>query len=74
MYLNYDPDWYETVVDYKPCPCKGKCMGSCSGSFSVGSRQRSIEEVMKIKKERRIKEEDAILKQAEEIKVRRGLL
>lgn len=73
MHTFLDDDWYETIVESKPCPCKGKCDGHCTGSFSIYTRQRDPVEVMKIKAERRRKEEDQILIRAEEIKRSRGL-
>lgn len=74
----YDPDEYEAVVEYKPCgTCGGdlsKCRGTgCNGSGSLTHRQRSPEEVARIKAERARAEEDRILTEAERIRARRAL-
>jgi hypothetical protein len=78
MYTLYDPDEFETVTTSRRCTtCDGdhrRCKGwGCNGSFSIGSRRRSPEEVAKIRAEKQRQHEDAILAEAEAIRRRRGL-
>ncbi len=76
MYNVYDPDEYEMVSAGTPCTmCGGdhrRCNGwGCNGSFSMGPRRRSPEEIAKIKAERLRQREDGILAEAEAIRRRR---
>jgi len=71
-YIYHDADEWETVTESRPCSCKGKCDGRCNGMFSMGLRRRPLADVMRIKAERRRKEEDEILARAEIIKAQRG--
>lgn len=71
---HFDPDEYETVVESRPCSCVGTtrgCDGRCNGSFSMGMRRRAPEEVARVRAERIQREEDEILRQADEIRARR---
>jgi hypothetical protein len=76
MHIRYDEDEFETVVESSPCTaCNGdpkRCNGGCNGSLSVSSRRRPLADVMRIKAERRRKEEDRILVEAASIRRRRG--
>jgi hypothetical protein len=72
----YDEDEFETIVTSRPCTScggdRGKCRGiGCNGSFGMGSRRRSNEEIRKIKTERQRKHEDAVLAEADAIRARR---
>ena len=71
-----DEDLYDTVVVATPCTaCKGdtkKCIGMCNGSVQWGKRLRSIEEIAKIKAERKRRYEDAILAEADAIRAARA--
>ncbi len=71
-----DPDTYEQVCDSRPCTaCQGgSCTGMCNGSFSVGRRQRSAEEIAAIRAERLRREEDDVLTRAAEITARRAAM
>lgn len=77
-YFFHDPDEWETVVESHVCSYhqgypRDKMWGGCSCSWSSGQRRRPAEEVLRIKAERRRKEEDDILAQAEMIKLRRQM-
>jgi hypothetical protein len=76
MLIRYDPDESETVYESRTCHFHkmhpGETFAGCTCSFSIGSRRRSPEDVAAIKAERRQKEEDAILAQAEIIKASRS--
>lgn len=71
----YDEDEFESVVQSRPCTtCGGdmrKCDGGCNGYMIVSSRRRSPEKIAKIKAERERQREDAILAEAEAIRIRR---
>lgn len=69
----YDPDEWEPVIESHPCPCNGKCNGCCTGSFGISQRKRPWPDVLRIKAERREREEDEILAHADEIRRRRGI-
>jgi len=77
MRMVFDPDEFETVFEYRECTrCRGdlsKCDGGCNGMGSFTQVRRDPAEVAKIKADRRRKEEDEILKQADVIRVRRNL-
>lgn len=77
-YILHDPDEWETVTTSTPCAACGgdirKCNGMCTGSMSMGQRRRAPEEVARIKAERRRREEDAILVQAETIRAQRAIV
>jgi len=68
MYIWYDPDEWETVVENETY---GKILGHSIGRFSVGQRRRPAEEVAKIKAEKRRIHEDEVLAEAAEIMRRR---
>jgi hypothetical protein len=76
-YILHDPDSYETIIQSRPCTnCGGDlgpCRGQCNGSFGIGSRRRSSEEISKIKATRQREHEDKILAEAALIKLKRGL-
>jgi hypothetical protein len=77
MHMLYDEDEYETVVTSRPCTScggsLGKCRGiGCNGSFSVGSRRRTPEEIKAIKAKRQQEHEDRVLAEAELIEARRA--
>lgn len=61
MYINIDEDEYETITTVS------------KNGVSWTQRRRTFEEVMKIKRERRIKEENEILMKAKIILATRGL-
>jgi hypothetical protein len=71
----FDDDMHETVTESRLCgTCQGdlsKCNGVCTGMTSIGRRLRSPEEIAKILADRRLKEEDDILRRADEIRARR---
>lgn len=75
MYTIIDEDEFETIYDSRRCSsCDGnlrKCNGACNGSVSFGTRQRSKEDIAKIKADRIRKEEDEILAKAEAIRASR---
>lgn len=76
MYFLYDEDEFETITESRPCTScggnLGKCRGvGCNGSFGIGSRRRSKEEVAEIKAKRQREHEDAILAEADAIRARR---
>jgi len=77
MFIHHDEDEWETVIESRPCTACGgemrKCNGRCNGMGSISTRRRPPQEVIAIKAERRRKEEDEILRQAEGIKIARGL-
>jgi hypothetical protein len=77
-YILYDPDEYESVSKYDTCAFHklhpGEKFAWCGCSLSMTQRRRSPEEYAAIKAERRRKEEDGILAQAEIIKASRALL
>ena len=70
-----DPDEFEPVVSRHTCRFHeenpGEFFAGCTCSCSYSQRRRSREDVAKIKAERRRKEEDRILAQAELIKAMR---
>lgn len=70
-WILHDPDEWETVVDSKTY---GQYPGTDVpfGSLSVSRRRRAPEEVARIKAERQRKEEDEILRRADEIRARRA--
>jgi len=75
MHITIDDDEFETVTTSRRCTgcdIDGKCRpGRCNGSFSLGSRRRSWEEIAKIKADRNRAREDGVLAEAEAIKLRR---
>lgn len=78
MHYFYDEDEFETVVTSRPCTScggdLGKCRGvGCNGSFGMGSRRRSHAEVQQIKAAKRKSHEDAILAEAEIIRLKRRI-
>lgn len=78
MYRVTDPDEFETTFHRRPCSfCQDQTAQCdrihCDGSSSLGSKRRPMSEILKIKAERRRREEDDILAQAEVIKARRAL-
>lgn len=76
MYAYFDEDEWETVVEHRQCAsCRGdmrKCRGGCNGMSGYGLKRRSVVEVMRIKAERRRKEEDDVLARADAIRARRA--
>jgi len=72
MYFIHDPDEYEMVSHSRVCTaCNGdyrKCNGMCNGSAGYSMVRRPNAEIAKIKAERRRKEDDAILIQADAIR------
>jgi hypothetical protein len=76
MQMLYDPDEYESVQDYRPCPLHEKNPGmwhaGCTCSVGYTSRKRAPEEVAAIKERKRIAEEDRILAEADAIRARRA--
>lgn len=77
MYHHYDPDEYETVIERHICPFHQHdrawgLFAACTCSAGVSRRRRSYEEVRQIKADRRQREEDSILAQAEVIRLRRA--
>lgn len=77
MHIHFDPDEYEAVWEHRQCTtCKGdprKCNGACNGMSGGGLRRRALEDVARIKAERRRREEDEILALADIIREQRGL-
>lgn len=78
MFIHHDPDEWESVVETRPCSCGGypgsetcRLPGACNGSSSYSMKRRDPAEVAKIKADKRRKEEDEILLQAEAIKRQR---
>lgn len=72
MRIHHDPDEWEYVFESRQCTvCRGdttKCNGGCNGMSGGGLRRRDPADVLRIKAERRRKEEDEILAKAEEIR------
>lgn len=71
MHLLWDEDEWETVFDHRPCSCGGKCNGCCNGYAGISQRRRTPEAVAAIKAERLRNHEEAVLAEAEIIKMRR---
>lgn len=64
-YLAWDQDEWETRHEFVD-------RGPHSSSFSITQHRRSPEDVARIKAERRAKQEEAILQQADAIRARRA--
>jgi hypothetical protein len=75
MYMLWDEDEWELVIELRPCAACGgnlrKCNGMCNGMLSVGHKRRDPADVKHIKVERELKREDAILQEAEFIVAKR---
>lgn len=67
MYMIHDEDEWETVVT-------SGGQSPYTGWLNIGQRRRAPEEVKRIKADRLRKEEDEILRRADEIRTRRGLV
>jgi hypothetical protein len=74
-YILHDPDEYESVSHYEVCAFHklhpGEQFAGCCCSAGWSQCRRSDEQIAAIKAERRRKEEDSILAQAELIKAQR---
>lgn len=77
MFMRYDPDEFESVVDHKVCSYHRQHPGisspHCLCSVSYSLVRRPAADVARDKALRRRAEEDAILRQAAAIKVLRAL-
>ena len=77
MLIRYDPDEYQTVSQYHTCEFHkrypGEPFAGCTCSGSLMSRRRTLDEIEAVKADKRRKEEDRILAQAEVIRARRAL-
>ena len=70
-YIFYDPDEWRVEITNVPCPCKGKCNGCCTGSTSYVNVRRDPEEVAEIKRLKRLRHEEDVLKEAALIRLSR---
>lgn len=75
MLIIQDPDEYEPVYERRTCYFHklhpSEAFAGCTCSFSMTSRRRDPAEIAVIRAERKRKEEDHILAQAEIIKAAR---
>lgn len=72
MRLDYDPDLWKGVSEYRECTrCHGRsslCDGGCNGVASYTQVRRSDEEVAAIKAKRQREHDVAILAEADSIR------